>query len=45
MDEDTGTNSELEHADTQCGGQENIKEREQAGAKRLLKANSSPNKR
>ena len=57
MDEDTGNNSELEHADTRCGGQENIEEREQAGAsvatrctvsiycKRLLKANSSPKKR
>ena len=32
MDEDTGNNSELEHADTRCGGQENIEEREQAGA-------------
>ena len=32
MDEDTGNNSELEHADTRCGGQENIKEREQARA-------------
>ena len=32
MDEDTGNNSELEHADTRCGGQENMKEREQAGA-------------
>ena len=25
-------NSELKHADTRCGGQENIKEKEQAGA-------------
>ena len=32
MDEDTGNNSELEHADTQYGGQGNIEEREQAGA-------------
>ena len=32
MDEDTGNNSELEHADTWCDAQENIKEREQAGA-------------
>ena len=34
MDEDTctGNNSELEHADTQWGGQENIEEREQAVA-------------
>ena len=32
MDEDTGNNSELEHADKWCGGQENIKESEQAGA-------------
>ena len=34
MDEDkcTGNNSELEHADTQWGGQENIEEREQVGA-------------
>ena len=32
MDEDTGNNSELQHADTRCGGQENIEEREQAGA-------------
>ena len=32
MDEDTGNNSELEHADTRCNGQENVKEREQAGA-------------
>ena len=31
MDEDTGNNSELEHADAQCDGQENIEEREQAG--------------
>ena len=35
MDKDTGINSELEHADTRCAGQENqrnIEEREQAGA-------------
>ena len=32
MDEGIGNNSELEHADTRCGGQENIKEREQARA-------------
>ena len=32
MDEDTGNNSELEYADTRCGCQENIEEREQAGA-------------
>ena len=32
MDKDTGNNSELKHADTRCGGQENIKEKEQAGA-------------
>ena len=32
MDEDTGNNSEVEHADTRCGGQENIEEREQVGA-------------
>ena len=32
MDEDTGNNSELEHADTRCGGQEIIEEREQPGA-------------
>ena len=32
MDEDIGNYSELEHADTQCGGQENIEERERAGA-------------
>ena len=32
MDEDTGNNSELENADTRCRGQENIEEREQAGA-------------
>ena len=25
-------NSELEHADTRCRGQENVEEREQAGA-------------
>ena len=32
MDEDSGNNSELEHADTRCGGQESIDERERAGA-------------
>ena len=32
MDKDTGNNSELKHADTRCGDQENIKEKEQAGA-------------
>ena len=32
MDEDTGNNSEHEHADTRCRGQENVEEREQAGA-------------
>ena len=33
MEEDTGrNNSELNHADRRCGGQENIEEREQAGA-------------
>ena len=35
MDKDTGVNSEFEHADTRCAGQENqrnIEEREQAGA-------------
>ena len=32
MDEDTSNNSELENADTRCGGQENIEGREQAGA-------------
>ena len=32
MDEDTGNNSELEHADTRCRGQENVEEREEAGA-------------
>ena len=32
MDEDTGNNSEVEHTHTRCGGQENIEEREQAGA-------------
>ena len=32
MDEDTGNNSELEHADTRCRDQENVEEREQAGA-------------
>ena len=32
MDEDASNNSELKHADTRCGGQENIEEREQAGA-------------
>ena len=32
MDEDTGNNSELEYADTRCGSQENIEEKEQVGA-------------
>ena len=32
MDKGTGNNSDLEHADTRCGGQENLEEREQAGA-------------
>ena len=32
MDEDTGNNSELKHVDILSGGQENIKEKEQAGA-------------
>ena len=32
VNENTGNNSELEHADRRCGGQENIEEREQAGA-------------
>ena len=32
VNKNTGNNSELEHADRQCGGQENIEEREQAGA-------------
>ena len=31
MDEDTGNNSELEHADTRCGGQENIEELRASG--------------
>ena len=53
MDEDTGNNLELEHADTQCGGQKNIKERKQAGASvttrctvstARVKANSPPKK-
>ena len=32
MDKDTDNNSELEHADTCCAGQENIEEKEQVGA-------------
>ena len=32
VNENNGNNSELEHADRRCGGQENIEEREQAGA-------------
>ena len=32
MDEDTSNNSELGNADTRCGGQEIIEEREQPGA-------------